>query len=74
MAIIKQGGSNPYAGKVNTTMGMRESRPPLCMVCGERKDGIYTKNGYGQDCCPDCASPRDLPILRPSPSSGDDAA
>lgn len=63
MAVIKQGGSNPYKGKVMTTMGYREARAPLCMACGERKDGIYTRNGYGQEVCPDCASPNDREVL-----------
>lgn len=63
MAIVKQGGSNPYEGKVMTSMGYRDSRPPRCMVCGEFKDGLYTRNGYGQDVCPDCASPKDRELL-----------
>jgi len=58
MSVIRQGGSNPYQGKVMTSMGMREARPPLCMKCGERKDGIYTINGNGQQVCPDCAGPK----------------
>lgn len=64
MPIVRQGGSNPYAGKVMTTQGYREARPPLCMVCGQRKDGIYTINGNGQQVCPDCASPKDRKALQ----------
>lgn len=63
MAIRKEGGSNPYAGQVMTTMGYRAPRPPLCMKCGQRKDGIYTINGNGQQVCPDCASPSDREVL-----------
>ena len=63
MAIVKQGGSDPYAGKVMTTMGLRDRRGMLCMVCGERKDGNFTVNGYGQPVCPDCASPKDRIVL-----------
>ena len=64
MAIVKQGGSNPYAGKVMTSMGYRESRPPLCMSCGERKEGLYTVNANGQQVCADCAGSRDKAVLR----------
>ena len=65
MAIRKEGGSNPYAGKVMTTFGYRESRPPLCMKCGQRRpDQIYTINGNGQVTCADCASPQDQAILK----------
>lgn len=64
MAILKQGGSNPYAGKVNTSMGMREPRPPLCMVCGERREGqIYTVNANGQTSCATCAGPKHAKTL-----------
>ena len=63
MAIIKQGGGDPYKGKVMTTMGYREPRPPLCLVCGERKDGLYTVNGYGQQVCPDCAGEKHRVVL-----------
>ena len=64
MAIIKQGGSDPYKGKVMTTMGYRAPRPPLCLVCGERKEGqLYTINANGQQVCADCASPKDRVVL-----------
>lgn len=64
MAIVKQGGSNPYAGKVMTSMGYRDPRPPMCMQCGQRKDGLYTVNANGKEVCPDCASPRDRELLK----------
>lgn len=65
MAVIKQGGENPYKHQVNTTMGMRARRPMLCMKCGLRKDGLFTINANGQPVCPDCASPHDRAILAP---------
>lgn len=65
MAIVKQGGSNPYHGKVMTTMGYRDPRAPLCMQCGEYKNGqLYTVNGYGQAICADCAGPKNAPVLK----------
>lgn len=65
MAIRKEGGSNPYRGKVMTTMGYRAPRPPLCMSCGGRKeDQIYTISTNGQVICADCASPKDQGILK----------
>lgn len=66
MAIIKQGGGDPYKrkGQVMTTMGYRAPRAPLCMLCGEHKDGLYTVNANGQQVCPDCASPHDRAILK----------
>ena len=64
MAIIKIGGSKPNAGKVLTTMGYREPRPPLCMKCGQRKPGgLYTVNGNGQTVCPDCAGEKHRVVL-----------
>lgn len=65
MAIRKEGGSNPYRGKVMTTMGYREPRPPLCMVCGERRpDQLYTINDNGQVSCADCAGPSHAAVLK----------
>lgn len=65
MAVIKQGGKNPYAGKVMTTRGPRDPDKRLCMACGELKaDGLFTINGYGQAVCPDCASPKQARPLR----------
>lgn len=63
MAIKRVGGSDPYKGQVMTTMGYREARPPLCMACGQRKDGIYTINGNGQVVCPDCAGEKHRIVL-----------
>lgn len=64
MAIVKKGGSNPYAGQVMTTMGYRQRRAPRCMRCGERREGqIYTVNANGQEVCADCASPSSREIL-----------
>jgi hypothetical protein len=63
MAIVKQGGSDPYKGKVMTTMGYRDSRPMLCYVCGERKDGNFTVNANGQATCPDCAGEKHRLVL-----------
>jgi len=72
MALVKQGGGNPYVGQVMTTAGYKSSRPPLCMVCGERRPGqLYTKNGYGQDVCADCASPHDREILKADTDAGE---
>lgn len=66
MAIKKTGGSNPNAGQVTTTMGMRASRPPLCLRCGLRKEGqLYTINANGQQVCADCAGGSNLAILAP---------
>ena len=63
MAIIKQGGGNPYAGKVMTTLGYREPRPMLCFVCKERKDGVFTVDGNNNPMCSDCAGPKHAPAL-----------
>jgi hypothetical protein len=66
MAVIKQGGSNPHEGQVMTTMGYRAPRPPICRVCGERREGLYTINGYGQEVCPVCAGEKNADALRQS--------
>ena len=64
MAIVKQGGGDPYRGtKVMTTMGIRDRRPLLCYVCGERKDGLFTVNANGQQVCPDCAGEKQRVVL-----------
>lgn len=63
MAILKKGGSNPYQGKVMTTLGYRDQRPMLCYVCGERKEGNFTVNANGQPTCPDCAGPNHAKAL-----------
>lgn len=59
MAVIKQGGTNPLAGKVMTTRGPRDPDLRLCYGCGQKKpDGLFTINGYGQVVCPECAGPK----------------
>ena len=56
MAVIKQGGSNPYSGKVMTTQGYKEHRAPVCTSCRQRKEGqLYTVNANGQTVCADCS-------------------
>lgn len=58
-------GVNPQAGRVMTTQGYRERRPPRCMKCGERKDdGLYTVNPNGQAVCPDCAGAKHAAVLK----------
>jgi hypothetical protein len=72
MAVIKQGGSNPYAGQVMTTMGYKANRPPLCMACGKRREGqLYTVNANGQVVCADCANPADRVNLVQCGSTGE---
>lgn len=47
-----------------TTIGLRAARPPLCLVCGERREGqLYTVNPNGQVTCADCSSPLDRDVL-----------
>lgn len=70
MAVIKTGGSNPYAGKVMTSMGYRDARPMQCMQCGERVDGLFTVNANGQPVCPDCAGPNHRVVLTGCEESG----
>lgn len=66
MAVIKQGGGDPYKrkGQVMTTMGYREPRAPMCQGCGERKDDILVQDGNGRFLCSDCASPSDVRVMR----------
>lgn len=55
----------PNTGRVMTTMGYKEARPPLCMKCGERREGqLYTINANGQEVCADCASPKNAGLLK----------
>ncbi len=63
MAIVKNGDTNPYKGKVMTTMGYREARPMLCYVCGLRKEGNFTVNANGQPACPDCSGEKNRLVL-----------
>lgn len=56
MAIIKQGGLNPNAGSVTTSMGLRAPRPPLCWKCRERREGeLYGIDPNGQPICATCS-------------------
>lgn len=54
MPLVRQGG-DPNAGKVMTTMGPREPRPPVCPICRERRPGMYTVGVNGQVICSICA-------------------
>jgi hypothetical protein len=75
MAVVKQGGSNPYAGSVNTTMGMRSRRPPECALCRERKDAeLYTVNANGQVVCSKCSGSLGRGVLTPDDDSRYDVA
>lgn len=61
MALVKQTGPNPHAGMVNTTMGMKNRRPPLCWTCRERREGeIYGLTANGQPICETCATKKVL--------------
>ena len=65
MAVIKQGGSNPYTGKVMTSQGYKEHRAPVCTNCRQRKEGqLYTQNANGQIVCADCSGSYGEGILR----------
>lgn len=58
MAIIKQGGFSPNPNQINTTMGMRANRPPLCWKCRERREGeLYGIDPNGQPICETCQKP-----------------
>lgn len=64
MAVIRQG-ANPNAGRITTTMGMREPRPPVCNSCRKRKEGqLYTVNANGQVVCADCSGSFGEGVLR----------
>lgn len=63
MAVIKAGGSNPYAGKVMTTQGYKDHRAPVCTSCRQRKEGLYTMNANGQIICADCAGKKAEGVL-----------
>lgn len=63
MSVIKQGGSNPYAGKVMTTRGPQEFRR-RCMGCGEyREDGLFTVRDDGKAVGPCCAGSKQFSVL-----------
>lgn len=64
MAVLKQGGHNPFAGKVMTTTGPKDPDKRLCYGCGLKKpDGLFTMNANGQYVCPDCAGSRSRAAL-----------
>ena len=48
MALAKQ-------GMVQTSMGMRERRAPICVKCRERKPGLYTIDVNGNMVCGTCS-------------------
>lgn len=65
MAVIRQGGSNPYTGKVMTTQGLKDHRAPVCTNCRQRKEGqLYTVNANGQIVCADCSGSYGIGILK----------
>jgi hypothetical protein len=64
MAVIKQGGQNPYAGQVMTTKGYMMPRPPVCTNCRERKEGLYTRDANGQLVCADCSGSFGAGVLK----------
>ena len=75
MPVIKQGGSNPHAGKVMTTRGFRDLSTRLCYQCGQYKpDDLFTINANGQAVCPDCAGPKSIGVLRQECSDPDTCA
>lgn len=72
MAVIRQGGNDPYGGKVMTTQGYKEQRPPVCTNCRQRKVGqLYTTNANGQIVCADCSGSYGEGILRGVCSEGE---
>ena len=71
MAVLKQGGSNPYSGQVMTTMGYMKPRPPVCTKCRERKEQLYTRDANGQLVCADCAGSMGIGVLKGVCVNGD---
>jgi hypothetical protein len=59
MAVIRQGGRNPNAGRVTTTMGLKDRRGQRCQVCGDFSDKNMTVNANGQFVCENCMRPSD---------------
>lgn len=56
MAVLKQGGGNPYAGKVMTTNGPKDPDKRQCQACGLAKtDELFTIDANGKAVCPACA-------------------
>lgn len=69
MPLVKTGGRSPYEGKVMTTMGYKEPRPPECVKCRQRVKGVlYTRTPNGQDLCGPCAGDSFLVPDEPSES------
>lgn len=64
MAVIRQTGSNPYAGKVMTSNGLKDRRPPVCTKCRERREGLYTLDVNGSLVCGVCSGSMGDGILR----------
>lgn len=57
MGVLKQ-------GQVETTTGLKPYRPPICIVCGERKEGeIYSRTPNGEPVCPTCAGSHQRALL-----------
>ena len=52
-----------HNGRTMTSRGPRPVRDLLCYVCGERKPGVFTINGQGQQVCPDCSGPSSKKVL-----------
>lgn len=63
MAVVRQGG-NPNVGKVMTTTGLKEARPPVCTNCRERRPGLYTLDANGSLVCGQCSGSFGEGILR----------
>lgn len=57
MSVKREGGWNPNAGRITTTMGLRENRAPLCEAIsgGHRSSAILVKDANGKMVCPDHA-------------------
>jgi len=68
MAVVKQGGQ-PYSGKVWTSNGPKDRRPPVCAQCRERREGLYTISVNGQLICGQCSGEYGRGILTPDEDS-----
>lgn len=65
MAIIRQTGHTANAGRVTTTMGLREPRPPVCTRCRERRENVlYTIDPNGQIICGECSGSIGAGVLK----------
>lgn len=65
MAVLKQTGPDPFAGKTLTSRGYRDnSERRLCYECGEyKRDDLFAVSANGKPICSDCASPRNRRAL-----------